>query len=96
MRHDAIAVPHECLEYAVLQGRQAHLATIDAASDPQSHIDRDVAELEHAHRQLSAHVTPHDSPHARQELGRAEGLQYVVVRSPLKRREALCLGASRR
>src|ERR1700733_10302361 len=91
MRHDAIAVAHERLEYAVLQGRQAHLTPIEAASDPPAHIDRDVAEIEHTHRQLSAHVPPQDSPHAGQEFGCAERLQHVVVRSELECREPLRL-----
>src|ERR1700728_14701 len=57
MRHDAIAVAYERLEYAVLQGRQAHLISVEAARDPFGHVDRDVTEFEYTHRQLSAHVT---------------------------------------
>src|SRR6202035_693088 len=92
MRHDPIAVARESLQDAVLQRSEAHVASVPAPGDAPAEVDRDVAELEYRHRQLAAHVPPYDRAHPRQQLGRAEWLDDIVVRTVFERGEALGFG----
>ncbi len=94
MSHDTVAVACERLENPVLERRQAHVAPVPPMGDAPSEIDRDIPQFEHRHRQITAHVAPHDRPHPRQKLRCAERLDDIVIRTPLERREPLGLGGA--
>lgn len=80
----------------MLEGSQANVASVPAAGDAPAEIDGYVAQLEHAHRQLAAHVSPYDCTHPRQQLRGAERLDDVIVGAILKCGEPLRFGGARR
>jgi hypothetical protein len=94
VRHDPIAMARKSFQDAVLQGGQAHVASVPAAGDAPAEVDRHVAELEHSHRQLAAHMPSYDRSHPRQQLRCAERLHDVVVGAVLECSKALRFGGA--
>jgi hypothetical protein len=92
MGHDAIAVSRECLQDAVLERSRAHIPSVPVMRNTPAEVDRNVAKLELAHRQVTAHVTPYACPCACEEFGWAEWLDDLVIGVVLECREALRFG----
>src|ERR1022692_524615 len=96
MSDDAVTVPCQGLENAVLKRREPDLSTAAPLHHTARQVDRQAAKFENAARQFTTHMPAQRRAHSRQQLWRTEGFEYVIVGADFKRRESLPLSGSRR